>query len=459
MIVALITVPLYLKIIGYEKYGLLVIVWAITGYLSFFDLGLSRSLIQRLSSLKNSIDNDASELVWTAYFLTLFSSLVAVVIGYFAAKYSILHFANQTKIPVNQLNELVNLLLISIPILLTVSIFSSALQAKLRFVELNFIQTIGGVFFQVSPLILAYLGYTKLSTLVLSMLLVRLLVAVSLYYKCKKYVPLSGFPKLDLKHIKPLISFGGWVTCMSIFNSIMGSIDKILVSSMMGVKFVSHYSVPFDLVSKGMLISNSLSVAIFPKLSSTDSHESKITVEKTTKVLVAIMTPLIVLGIAFVKPFMSLWIGERFAENSAGVAEIILVGVWINSTVCLRLAKLIASDNKVKKVGLLYVAELPIYLLLLYVGICEFGILGAAGAWTIRVLIDAFLILLFSEEVTSKIKSLFIPFLLVIFTLLISMRVEFNQFFRIIFFTTVIFLSISYSWRNFYSHIIFKKVL
>jgi O-antigen/teichoic acid export membrane protein len=458
MIVALITVPLYLNVIGYEKYGLLVILWAVIGYFSFFDLGLSRSLIQRLSSQKNSIDNDAGKLVWTAYFLALISAVVGGLILYVLAKYAILHFAGKTKIPVNELNELVNLLLISMPIILSVGIFSSAMQAKLKFIELNFIQTIGGILFQVVPLIQASFGYAKLSNLIISMLLVRLLTAVSLYYKCKKYVPLLGFPKLDLKHIRPLVSFGGWVTCMSIFSAIMGSIDKILISSIMGVRFVSFYSVPFDLVSKGMLISNSLSVAIFPKLSSADSYESKIFVEKNTKVLVAIMTPLVLLGIALVKPFMFLWVGEKFAQTSAGVAEIILVGVWINSTVSLSLAKLIASDKRVKSVGLLYVAELPIYLLLLYFGISKFGLMGAAGAWTMRVLIDAFFILLLAKEANVKLKPLFITFFIVIFTFLISLQVQINQYFRIVFFILVILWSISHSWEIFSSHPKIKRI-
>ncbi|CAN4273173.1 RfbX Membrane protein involved in the export of O-antigen and teichoic acid [Methylophilaceae bacterium] len=457
MIVALITIPLYLKIIGYEKYGFLVIVWAVIGYISFFDLGLGRSLTKQLSSLKNSFDKEASDLAGTAYFLTLTSSVVGALILYCIAKYAIFHFASKTKIPVSELNELVSLMLISMPIFLSVSIFSSALQAKYKFVELNLILTIGGIFFQVMPLIFAFLGYTKLSNLIVSMLFVRLLVAITLFFKCKRYVPLLGFPKLHLNHIKPLIGFGGWVTCISIFNSIMGSIDKIIISSMMGVRFVSHYSVPFDLVSKGMLISTSLSVAIFPKLSSSESRESKKTVEKTTKILLAIMTPLVVIGIACVKPFMNLWIGERFAESSNGIAEIILVGVWINSAVSLSLAKLIASDNKVKAVGLMYVAELPIYVLFIYIGISEFGLIGAAGAWSLRVLIDAFLILFLAEEATGKLKTLFIPFMIVISALLISIQVESNQLFRITFFIIVIFWSIAYSWRIFFSGFMIKK--
>jgi O-antigen/teichoic acid export membrane protein len=226
----------------------------------------------------------------------------------------------------------------------------------------------------------------------------------------------------------------------------------------MGVRFVSFYSVPFDLVSKGMLISNSLSVAIFPKLSSADSYESKIFVEKNTKVLVAIMTPLVLLGIALVKPFMFLWVGEKFAQTSAGVAEIILVGVWINSTVSLSLAKLIASDKRVKSVGLLYVAELPIYLLLLYFGISKFGLMGAAGAWTMRVLIDAFFILLLAKEANVKLKPLFITFFIVIFTFLISLQVQINQYFRIVFFILVILWSISHSWEIFSSHPKIKRI-
>ncbi len=52
MIVGLVSIPLLIKNVGLERFGILTIVWAVIGYFSLFDFGLSRVVTAKVASLR-----------------------------------------------------------------------------------------------------------------------------------------------------------------------------------------------------------------------------------------------------------------------------------------------------------------------------------------------------------------------------------------------------------------------
>jgi len=54
ILVGLITIPIYLKLIGADRFGVLSIVWLILGYFSLFNLGMGKAITVELSILEKT---------------------------------------------------------------------------------------------------------------------------------------------------------------------------------------------------------------------------------------------------------------------------------------------------------------------------------------------------------------------------------------------------------------------
>ena len=64
--VSLITVPLYIELIGVERYGVLALFWLVLGFSGFLDFGMGLAVAQRIATLRHGSDEDRSRVFWTA---------------------------------------------------------------------------------------------------------------------------------------------------------------------------------------------------------------------------------------------------------------------------------------------------------------------------------------------------------------------------------------------------------
>jgi O-antigen/teichoic acid export membrane protein len=104
------------------------------------------------------------------------------------------------------------------------------------------------------------------------------------------------------------------------------------------------------------------------------------------------MTPVVITGILLLEPFLVLWVGKDFAAESAGVGELILLGIWMNAIAVPQHFRFLAAEQP-KRLAINYLVELAVYVLALWICIGAWGITGAACAYALRATLDALLVL------------------------------------------------------------------
>ncbi len=392
MIVGVVTVPIYLRLIGDSRYGVLAIVWLFLGYFGLFDPGITRAALFHIARLNG--DEHAKEresVFWTALVVNLGFGLVGGIVLYLAARPL---FMSTFKMPASMRGEVMTALpwlAASIPLSIVTAILGGALQARDRFGTYNAIYVFNAFLSQLVPLAVAYWHGPSLAWLIPAVLLTRTAGAIPSFLALIGILPLGTGGGFDRSRLRVLFSYGGWVVITNLLSPILDSMDRMLIGSILSAEAVAFYTVPSNLVSRFSILPGSLVSSLFPKLSRGNQTDSSKLASEAVTTLSAVMTPVIIAALGGIAIFMQLWVGKSFAQHAIPVGIALLVGVWVNSLAFVPAAHLNAI-NRPDLPAKFHAAELVPFLLVLWFGLHFFGLLGAAWAWTLRVTIDAILL-------------------------------------------------------------------
>jgi len=209
---ALVTVPIYIGLIGEERYAMLAIAWLLLGYFGLFDLGLGRATAQRIAALGNAAAEERARIFWTALIINLGLGVIGGLLIWPAAAY---FFGNLFKVKVAlrpEVEAAVPWLILAVPMATTSGVLGGALQGRERFLDLNLISVSGTVLFQLLPLAGAVVWGPELGVLLPTALAARLFTLLMLFQRCRRHLFRRYTMALSSEHAGHLLRFGGWVT-------------------------------------------------------------------------------------------------------------------------------------------------------------------------------------------------------------------------------------------------------
>jgi len=386
-LLALVTVPAYLHLIGPERYGVLAIAWLVLGYFGVFDLGLGRATAQRISALREA----GADARATAFGTALVSNLGVGVIGallMWPAAYAM--FSMEMKLsPVMRHETLLALplLALAVPVATTLGVFSGALMAREKFYLTNRISIVNTCLFQLLPLAVAWFTGPNVATLLAASITARMVGLVLYWRECNREFGADAFRRFDRGQLRELLSYGGWVTVAAVFNPFIVMVDRFLIGAMLGSYAVTVYVVPTQLTGRVLTISAALCNALFPRMALADGDDAVRLARDAVGVQLALMTPLVGGAYVLMQNGMEFWVGHKLGYDATPIARILLLTSWVNMFSNVPYSQLQARGRPdlVTKVMLV---QLPFYLVSLYFALVAWGVWGAAIVLFVRYLID-----------------------------------------------------------------------
>jgi O-antigen/teichoic acid export membrane protein len=391
MLVALVTIPLLIDGMGKERFGLLAIIWMGVGYFSLFDMGLGRALTKMVSErLGRGEQAGLGSLIWTAFaLLAVFGAVGAIVLGFLSPAL----VTGLLQIPVDLHGEAIiafRILAIGIPFVIITAGIVGLLQAHQRFGTITAIRVPLGILTFAGPLIT--LQFTpSIAWATTALLVARLLALFTFYIVSTKVRPEMSNPEwLTRSHIRPLLSYGGWLTVTNIIGPLMTYLDRFFIGTMLGLTAVAYYVTPYEVLSRLQILPQALMGVLFPAMATAHSGDRKRLLDlyvHSSKLIYWSILPMTSCIFLLGPEALLIWLGEDFRQASTPVVYWLATG-WMINALARPAFTILQSAGRPDLVAKSHLVELLPYLGLLW-GLAEsYGIVGVAAAWTLRVAAD-----------------------------------------------------------------------
>jgi len=405
LLLFMITTPIVVHGLGDEAYGIISLVLVLVGYFSFLDLGMSQATVKFLSEhLAKGEEKETHQIVLTSIFTNLFLGILG---GILIALFTSLFVEKVFKVSLALQNEAklaFYIFAFGFPFVLIQGTLQAIPTAFQRFDIINIINGIAAAIQGLGAMILVLLGFGIREVVILY--LVARVFSASFYL----FILLKLLPNIQLQPMwhKPtflkLLSFGGWILVSALTGPLISNFDRIVIGSLLSVAAVTYYVVPYSLIGKISIFPASMSPVLFPAFSALSGTEDRLEIQKlfvrSTKYIIIIVGFITLIMIFFAEPFIRFWLGDIFAQKSTLVFQILAIGALFNCLAPIP-SVFLQGYGRPDLPSKLYLALLPINIVLVFVLVKNMGIEGAAISFTLRAGIETLIFFLLSLRFIS----------------------------------------------------------
>lgn len=401
---AVVAVPLLVRELGAEKFGLLTLAWSIIGYASLFDFGVGRALTQLVAERRYRVlDREIAAIVWSALFALVGIGLGMGAIGFLSSPWAA-HRGLTITAPVQSDALLAfRLLALGIPFVVVNTGVRGALEAYERFDLVNAVRVPLGISMFVGPLLVLPFSHS-LAAAVCAVLVARVIAVIAQAFMMLRVLPaMRGRPTFSVDVLRPIARFGAWMTVSNVLSPLMTQADRFLIGSVLSASVVAYYTAPYEMVTRLMaLVALAVATSLFPAFARwRERDHARALFSRGMRLTAAALVPTMLAIIAFAHPILRLWLGAEFASQSTAVLQILGAGVICNGLAQIPFAH-IQAIGRADLTAKIHILEVPLYLVLALYLIRTQGISGAAIAWSVRMLVDAVLLFAVSRRLLAN---------------------------------------------------------
>lgn len=333
-------IPLMIKYLGVEYYGVWSTLLSIVSWVVLFDVGIGNGLRNKISeSLAQEKKEETHRYISTAYTIIGSISILLILIFLLASKYipwqkvfNIEAISNQ------ELQSVVNVTAIFLFLNFWLSLINQVFNGfqKTSLVVLN--QFLSNVFSLVAVCILHTFDESSLIKLAfvygVSLLASSLILSFWFFKKNREVIP--KIKSYGLVYAKSITSLGFKFFIIQIAVIVIFTTDKILITQLFGPEYVAGYDVVFKLFSIITIFHSILMGPLWSAYSDAyyknDIEWIKKTIKNQLKIYLLISLATILL-IFIAKPIISFWIDKNFVIDNMLIVTMggfILVSAWNN---------------------------------------------------------------------------------------------------------------------------------
>lgn len=340
ILASFLSIPLMIKYLGVEQYGIWSTLLSIISWIILFDIGIGNGLRNKISeSLATNDDEAVQGYISSAYvalgMISISLLVLFLIISAFIPWQSIF---NTQLLSEHELTTVVNIAVSFLFINFWLSLLNQVFNGIQKTSLVVFNQFLSNIFSLVAVYILYVFYDTSLMLLSFvygtSLLLSNIVLSIWFYKNNYKLTPkLKYFSK---KYIKSITSLGFKFFIIQIAVVVIFTTDKILITQLFGPEYVASYDILFKLFSIITIVHGLIMAPLWSAYSDAFHRNDMIWIKQTLKTQLKLYIVIVIATIVLAllsKTIISLWIGDEVKVDTMliiAMSLFILVSTWNN---------------------------------------------------------------------------------------------------------------------------------
>ncbi|TMM46390.1 polysaccharide biosynthesis protein [Colwellia ponticola] len=410
-VISIILLPLYIKYMGSEAYGLVGFFALLQAWFSVLDMGLTPTISREAARYNGGASTPLRFNQLYRALLVIFAgvALIGGTVLFLLSELIATHWLNLTELLVGDVIVAVQIMAVCVALRWITGLYRGVITGFEKLVWLSsFTAAIASLRFIGVFLSMWYFGFTPF-VFFMHQLVIALIEVVVLNAKARCFIPKVNGPTnigWSIKPIKSIFKFSLTIALTASIWVLVTQTDKLILSGILSLDSYSYFTLAVLLANGILVLGGPISVAVMPRMASLyaeGKHSDMIEVYKDSSQLVAVIAGTVSLTlIATARPFLLAWTGDPLlVEEAAPVLQLYAAGNLLLSfssfAYYLQYAKGNLRYHLIGNVGLVAILIPCVTFAANY-----FGGVGAGYVWLVM---NVFYLFIWVAYIHSKIES------------------------------------------------------
>lgn len=387
-LVMLVVVPMYLKYLGIEAYGLIGFFAMTQALLQLLDMGLGPTINREVARCSASGDlREAGTLLHTlAIVYWGMAAVIAMLILSMAPLISE-YWLQSKSLPSNTVTHAVMLMGLVVACRWPVGLYQGALMGAQRLAVSSVINIVMVTFGSLGAVaVLAFVSST-IEAFFIWQACVGLVYAIAMRWAAWRIIGRMKCLQFNVDQLKQIWRFSAGMSGIAVSSIVLMQLDKVLLSRLLSLEDFGRYALAGVVASGLYMILTPTFNVIYPRLSALvvieDAGKLVNLYRVGTRLLLAVLFPIATAAAVFSEDLVTLWTGDAaLASSVAPVVSLFLLGTAINGAMHFPYALQLAYG--MTRLPLLINTILMIVLVPMTIILAmRFGAIGGAAAWAL----------------------------------------------------------------------------
>lgn len=385
----IIFLPLYLKLLGVEAYGLVGIFASLQGVIAFTDMGLTATLNREMARLSSFLDaaeemGDTLRTIESIYFLIIIIVSTAI---YLSSDFIATRWVNAQSLSTETISFSVEFMSFALAFQVATTLYQGGLIGLQRQVRLNYINVVSGIAKAAVTLFVLWQISATIEAFFICQLAVNAFQAVWIRTSLWGSLPVrSRKANFSCDIIKNVWQYSLSMLGMTLTASILLQADKVMLSKMLSLEMFGYYSLAWTFAQTPIsVLSNPVYQAVFPKLTqyvAVNAHEElAVLYHRACQAVSVLVFPVTAVVCLFSKEALYAWLGNLAVASSVATLESVLIASACLTGVLIMPYALVLAYGWTSLSLKMNCLNIAVLIPILFLLVSRLGAIGAGIGW------------------------------------------------------------------------------